>query len=169
MEILIKLSCSKLTSYEKQIYKLLVLIEKELGWGKMVRCMSKIFVYGSNESAILSKKEKLGSNEKRRPELFNHYQSTHKSASKKEQAREDTHTESRGTEEIKVSERKYEIEGPSEIEEDKAQYAIKRSAGPYAMKKRVCEKIDNALVLLYNDLTTYYDWNSEEELNDPSL
>lgn len=168
--MLVRLSEKGLTRYESQIYKMLALIVKEVGWAEMVELMSNAFMERGNKSLMLEQKRKLLLNNIRRPEVFARHYNLHKPPPQKIAAKEQSFTESFDTEDIKEIEKPREMpELSKSFEEDKEQLRLPATSQspqfPLAAK-RVCEKIDNALLLLSDDLTALHLWNSEEEARD---
>eukprot|EP00826_Nyctotherus_ovalis_P018353 TRINITY_DN15490_c0_g3_i1.p2 TRINITY_DN15490_c0_g3~~TRINITY_DN15490_c0_g3_i1.p2 ORF type:complete len:165 (+),score=42.97 TRINITY_DN15490_c0_g3_i1:1474-1968(+) len=148
---------------EKQIYRALALIEREIGWPEMVKLINEMFMEGNNESLILKRRGKQSMKQLKRLELVARRHNAYKPPPQKSAVEELFFTESSETEDIKEIEEPREMpDSPKSPEEDKKQPQLSAAKQPL-VTKRVCEKIDNAVLLLCDDLTAFYFWNSEEQ------
>jgi len=163
------LAANQLTGYEKLIYEVLVLMEQKIGWTQLIKIRNQVFLERNEvplgevsghtrrrKSYIPKEKAESSGEESKNPRS----ESNERESDSDERKSLDKSPGNK-RESINLGKRSvfHKNEGAKDEEEGNTIRLI----------KRVCEKLDNALACLNDDLTAYRYWEMEELKKDDTL
>lgn len=133
--ILLHLRGNNLSQKEKEVYELLTTMEKQIGWNKLIEARDEVFTKGDEfkvDATAINNEKKDSKSQKK---------------------------SSRGEEEVKNDNEQEELKVPQSSNE---RSIVAISIGNEPKVKRSCEKLDNLLQILNDDLYALYYWEQEE-------
>ncbi len=179
MTILSHLRANQLSNSEKLIYELLALIEKQIGWEQLLRCRNEVFLKGGDNPWDLLEKSVPASQGSAR------VAAGEEAEEKKAAADEDEDSDGEDEEEEEEEKGKAGRSGennkkqcpPERFNRRKSKHVCpkteekkeEKKGDKESVLKRVCEKLDNGLACLNDDLCAYYYWEKEETMKTEQL
>jgi len=183
ISILSHLPANQLTSCEKQIYELLSQIEKQIGWAELIKIRNQIFLKtidnpwdDENENSKEEKKQSPVKFEtqaipagRKRIESFQRKNKSEENDQDEESNKSDDFSDDDFEENKKKTyeNKQNEMKNSNNVgnSEKKSPVSKRKSIENIIEEpiiKRICEKLDNGLACLNDDLYAYYQWEKEE-------
>lgn len=167
------LAANQLTGCEKLIYEVLVLMMQKVDWVQLVQIRNQVFLE-RNEVPL---GEVAGPHSRKKRPCVTHDKEESVSEESKSDAfesSEDDYYSGIKKSSGRVSEEKREgsvLTRKQSYDKSKTQKEEEKNEDADSPKiiKRVCEKLDNALACLKDDLDAYYQWEREELKKDDNL
>eukprot|EP00826_Nyctotherus_ovalis_P020722 TRINITY_DN16545_c0_g1_i2.p2 TRINITY_DN16545_c0_g1~~TRINITY_DN16545_c0_g1_i2.p2 ORF type:complete len:342 (+),score=101.72 TRINITY_DN16545_c0_g1_i2:1397-2422(+) len=167
------LAANQLTECEKQIYEMLVLMMQKIDWMQLIQIRNQVFLernevplgevagpYSRKKRPCVPRDKEESASEDSKSDAFESSEDDYYSGRKKSTERVPEEKHEGSVLSKKRSYNKSKVQKEEEKNED---------VDSPKVIKRVCEKLDNALACLKDDLDAYYQWEREELKKDDNL